>query len=206
MSGRHLLRSYAHLDSPIHRAPATLKLFATLALVTALALVPARWTSWPLGGAVLLLVVGATRLARIPLSPLVSRLALAQPLVLSVALLALFQGRGSRVALALGIKTTACVAAVQLLANTTPFRDLLDAMRRMRVPVVFVITLELLHRYSFVLIEESQRMRRARAARTWGARRWAVWEALTSVIAVSFVRSLTRSERIGIAMRARSWS
>lgn len=204
MSGLHLLKSYAHLDSPIHRASAAIKLLVTLVFVTALALVPARWTSWSLGMAIV--VVVATRFARIPLSPFVARLALVQPFVLGVALLALFQGRGLPIALALAFKTTACVALVQLLANTTRFIDLLAAMRRMRFPGVFVFTLELLHRYSVVLIEESQRMRRARAARTWGARRWGAWNALASVIAVSFVRSLSRSERIGLAMRARSWS
>jgi cobalt/nickel transport system permease protein len=206
MSASHLLRSYAHLDSPIHRSPAALKLATTLIVVIVLALLPIRSTTWVCGIGALILVAMTTRLAGIPLSSLWARLALAQPFVLGVAVLALFQGGGSTIALAVAIKSTACVAVVQLLANTTPFRDLTDVLRRLRFPRVFVVTLELLHRYSVVLVEEARRMRRARIARTWGARRWSAWRALASVIAVSFVRSLTRSERIGVAMRARGWS
>lgn len=206
MSAAHLLKSYAHLDSPIHRAPAGLKLCTTLVVVTVLALLPVRSTTWACGIGVLAAVALTTRLAGIPLSSLWARLALAQPFVLGVAILALFQGGGSTIALAVAIKSTACVAVVQLLANTTPFRDLSDVLRRLKFPRVFVMTLELLHRYSVVLIEETRRMRRARMARTWGARRWTAWRAQASVIAVSFVRSVSRSERIAVAMRARAWS
>jgi cobalt/nickel transport system permease protein len=208
MSGPHLLRSYAHLDSPIHRLPASIKLLATLLLVTGLALVPVAHAGWTVVALALLVVL--VRAARIPRSVFVARLALAQPFVLGVAVLALFQGRGLSVFAALALKSTACVAAVQLLAHTTRFQDLLDALRRARLPGALIATLALLHRYLFVLVEESRRMRRARMARTWTARgqtaRWQTWTALSSVIAVSFVRSVTRAERIATAMRARGWS
>jgi cobalt/nickel transport system permease protein len=218
MSGSHgsalaaARRSCAGMDSPVHRAPASLKLLATLVLVTGVALVPAPNAVWTV--AALALVAGVVRVARIPLSVFVSGLALAQPFVLGVAVLALFQGRGLTVFAALAIKSTACVAAVQALALTTRFDDLLDALRRARLPRALITTLALLHRYSFVLVDESMRMRRARMARTWPRRTWtspwsrraAAWTALSSVIAVSFVRSVTRAERIATAMRARGWS
>jgi energy-coupling factor transporter transmembrane protein EcfT len=35
---------------------------------------------------------------------------------------------------------------------------------------------------------------------------WAAWKALSSVIAVSFVRSMARADRVHDAMRARGWS
>lgn len=204
MSGAHWLQSYAHLDSPIHRAPASIKLLATLVFVTGLVLIPIAHVGWM--GLALALAFGLGRVARVPLSAFVGRLALAQPFALGVAVLVLFQGRGLAIFAAVMLKSTACVAAVQLLAQTTPFPDLLDVLRRARLPDVFVLALALLHRYLFVLIDESRRMRRARLARTWRTSPWQVWRSLSSVIAVSFVRSIVRAERISVAMRARGFS
>jgi cobalt/nickel transport system permease protein len=218
MSGSHgsaiaaARRTCAGVDSPVHRAPASLKLLATLVLVTGVALVPTAHAGWTV--AALALVAGVVRAARVPPSLFLSGLALAQPFVLGVAVLALFQGRGLTVFAALALKSTACVAAVQALACTTRFDDLLDVLRRARLPGALITTLALLHRYSFVLVDESMRMRRARIARTWQRRSWTgpwsrrarAWTALSSVIGVSFVRSVTRAERIAAAMRARGWS
>ena len=204
MSGVHRLRSYEHLDSPVHRAPASAKLLAALALVLAIALVPVDRAGW-----VMVALVGLAalaRAARIPISAFVVGIAIAQPFVLGVAVLSLFQGRGIAVFLAVVLKSTTCVAAVQLLARTTPFQDILEVLGRARVPAVLVHTLGLLHRYLFVLVEETHRMRLARAARTWQTRGWGGWRALASVVAVSFARSSARAERIYAAMRARGWS
>jgi cobalt/nickel transport system permease protein len=204
MSGVHRLRSYAHLDTPVHRAPASVKLLAALALIVAIALVPVGRAGWVTIAFVGLAAVAGA--ARIPLSAFVARVAIAEPFVLGVAVLALFQGRGITVFLAVAIKSTICVAAVQLLAQTTPFQDILEVLRRLKVPPILIHTLGLLHRYLFVLVEETHRMRRARAARTWQAAGWGAWKVLASVVAVSFVRSAARAERIYAAMRARGWS
>ena len=204
MSGVHRLRSYEHLDSPVHRAPASIKLVGALLLVLAIALVPVARAGWVLG--VLAALAGLALAARVPLSAFIARVAIAEPFVLGVAVLSLFQGRGVAVFLAVVLKSTTCVAAVQLLAHTTPFQDVLAVLGRARFPSVLVHTLGLLHRYLFVLVEETQRMRRARAARTWQPARWGAWKALSTVIALSFVRSAARAERIYVAMRARGWS
>jgi cobalt/nickel transport system permease protein len=174
---------------------------AALGLVLAMALVPVHHAGWIL--AVLVGLGGVALAARIPLSAFVARVAVAEPFVLGVAVLSLFQGRGIAVFLAVALKSTTCVAAVQLLAHTTPFQDVLAVLRRIRTPEVLVATLGLLHRYLFVLVDETLRMRRARAARTWRTSRWESWRALSSVAAVSFVRSAARAERIYAAMRAR---
>jgi cobalt/nickel transport system permease protein len=201
MSGAHLLRSYGHLDSRLHRAPASLKMAGAFALVLSIALVPVAHAGWILG--VLVGLGLAARGAQVPLSAFVARVAMAEPFVLGVAVLSLFQGRGLAVFAAVALKSTTCVAAVQLLAHTTPFQDILAVLRKARLPEVLVATLALLHRYLFVLVDETQRMRRARAARTWRTGRWEAWRALSSVAAVSFVRSTARAERIYAAMRAR---
>jgi cobalt/nickel transport system permease protein len=204
MSGVHRLGRYEHVDSPVHRAPAAFKLLAATALVVGVAMVPVAHAAWVV--AALAGVTAIALLSRVPLSAFVARIAIAEPFVLGIAILALFQGRGLAIFLAIALKSTTCVAGVQLLAQTTSFPDILDVLRRVRFPALLVHTLALLHRYLFVLVEETHRMRRARAARAWAPGRWAAWKALAGVLAVSFARSAARAERVYAAMRARGWS
>ena len=79
-------------------------------------------------------------------------------------------------------------------------------MKRARVPAILVSILALMYRYLFVLVDEAQRMRRARASRTFRPGRWWRWHALATVIGQLFVRSTERAERIYAAMIARGWS
>ncbi len=211
MSGAHVPPHYpprgpgdGGVDSPVHRASASVKLAAALAFVFGLALVPVSHANWTL--AALPFVLCLALVARVPPGAFAARVAIAEPFVLGVAVLSLFQGGGLAIFTAIVLKSTACVAAVQLLSYTTPFHEVLGVLRRAKVPAVLVLTLALLHRYLFVLVEESHRMQRARAARTWQSRRWGTWKAHASVIAVSFVRGVTRAERIYAAMVARGWS
>jgi cobalt/nickel transport system permease protein len=82
---------------------------------------------------------------------------------------------------------------------------LLSVLRRLRVPWLFVTTLTLMHRYLFVLAEESERMRRARSCRLFRSDRRFQWQTLSSVAGQLFVRASERAERIYDAMCARGW-
>jgi len=73
------------------------------------------------------------------------------------------------------------------------------------VPALLVTTMALMHRYLFVLVDESDRMRRARASRTLVRRRGLGWGMPAEVIGRLFVRASERAERIYLAMCARGW-
>ena len=62
-----------------------------------------------------------------------------------------------------------------------------------------------MHRYLFVLADESARMRRARASRTFTAGRRFRWHTLSTIIAQLFLRASDRADRIYNAMQARGW-
>jgi len=102
-------------------------------------------------------------------------------------------------------KATLCLLTVILLSNTTPFSDLLRVFRRLRIPALLITMLALMYRYLFVLAEESERMRRARACRTFASGRGGAWKSLAAVVGRLFVRSTERAERIYAAMCARGW-
>jgi cobalt/nickel transport system permease protein len=130
---------------------------------------------------------------------------LLEPLVLGVAGLMLLQPGGGKIFVAVMLKANLCLLTTVLLANTTPFTEIVRVLQRLRVPWLFVTTLTLMHRYLFVLADEAERMRRARVSRTFTRGRRFQWQALSSVVGQLFVRASERAERIYNAMCARGW-
>ena len=201
---RHdFLDRWSRLDSPIHRLPAGGKLLAALLTVVAIVALPrGRWDGFL---AVAVLLAGAAAVSRIPVRFILWRLVTLEPLALGMAGLAFFQPDGGRIYATLLAKTTLCLRTMSLLSNTTSFSARLGVMRRARVPALLVSTLALMYRYLFVLMDEGQRMRRARVSRTFRPGRWWTWRILATVIGQLFVRSTERAERIYAAMAARGW-
>ncbi len=193
------LDPHSRIDSPVHRLPAAVKLAAALAILVATVSTPRAFVP---AACVLLL---AAALSRIPPLFLLKRLVFLEPLALGVAILAIFQPDGGRIFARIVVRATLCLLTVILLSNTTPFAELLRVFRRVRVPALLITTLALMYRYLFVLIEESERMRRARACRTFSRGRRGAWKSLAAVVGRLFVRSTERAERIHAAMCARGW-
>jgi len=194
---------FSRIDSPVHRPPAAIK--ATFALILILiTVIPPRPPILLFAGvAVLLLALIAA--SRIPVLFFLKRLLLFEPFILAVAALALFQPGGLPKFVMLAAKSTLSLVTVILLSNTTPFQDLLRVLRRVRAPSAFVTMMALMYRYIFVLVDETQRMRRARQSRTFGKTHEGTWLFLSRVIGQLFLRTTERAERIYAAMSARGW-
>jgi cobalt/nickel transport system permease protein len=121
-------------------------------------------------------------------------------------------GEGLRQFTTIALKSWLSVQVALLLTFTTPFHDLVDALRRLRLPLVMVAIISFMYRYLAVLGEEGARMLRARAARSAaGAGRRSggsiAWRARTTggMVGALFLRSYERSERIYAAMQARGF-
>jgi cobalt/nickel transport system permease protein len=196
------LADYSSLDSPVHRLPALAKVLTAVAVIVAIA-------AFPLGPFVYLAIaVALISVAAISLIPpffLLKRIAMIEPVVMGVAVLALFQPGGGRIFAAMAIRSSLCVSTMVLLSNTTPFPELLAVLRRMRTPALLLTTIALMYRYLFVLGDEAMRMRRARASRSYTSGRMHPLKSVASVIGRLFVRAHDRSERIYAAMCARGW-
>jgi cobalt/nickel transport system permease protein len=201
---RHdFLDKWSRLASPVHRLPAAWKLASALAVVLANVVVPVRFPWFFAAVALALLLVA--RLSRVPARFLVGRLLLLEPFVAGVAVLTLFQPHGLAVASAVVLRSTLCLATKILLTSTTRFSDLLLVLRRLRMPALLLTTIALMYRYLFVLIEEAERMQRARTSRTLRTRRVAEWRSTAALAGQLFLRSTERAERIYAAMCARGW-
>lgn len=201
---RHdFLDRYSRLVSPIHRLPAGWKLSTAIGLVLIVVGIPAGELSFFLLPALFLLAVAA--LSRIPASFLVRRILFFEPFVAGIAGLNLLRPGGEGIFMAILIKSTLSLFAMILLANTTPFHALLRVFRAAGMPSLFVTVLALMYRYIFVLVDEGERMIRARSSRTFDPGRVRLWRSASSVIVQLFVRSSERAERVFAAMTARGW-
>ncbi|MDI7278144.1 MAG: cobalt ECF transporter T component CbiQ, partial [Anaerolineae bacterium] len=103
------------------------------------------------------------------------------------------------------------VLAAGLLTATTPFADLLAALQSLGLPRVLVALVSFLYRYLFVLVDEAERLWRAREARSAGQGARAggslAWRArvLGGLVGSLFIRSYERSERVYQAMLTRGF-
>jgi cobalt/nickel transport system permease protein len=109
------------------------------------------------------------------------------------------------------LKSWLSVQMAVVLTASTPFPDLLRAMRDLGLPKVIVAIAGFTYRYIFVIGDEALRMMRARAARSSaiGSRggRSTLWRARVTgaMVGSLFLRSIERSERIYDAMVARGY-
>jgi cobalt/nickel transport system permease protein len=201
---RHdFLDRYSRLESPVHRIPPVIKLIGTLALIVVTVSVSLRH-QWVFG-AIAVVLLWSTSVSRIPWRFVLGRLLLLEPFALGIAVMALFQHNGLAVFLTLFVKSTLCLYTMILVSNTTPFSEILAALRTMRIPSLLITVLALAYRYLFVLIDEGERLQRARRSRTFDRSRTKSWITLSSLIGQLFVRSSERAERIYAAMTSRGW-
>jgi len=224
----HFLDPYRPRSSPIHRLDGRVKFVLTLVFILTAALLPGG--AWVAYGALFGLILLVEVLSDLGVGYVLKRSALALPFVLA-ALPVIFTIPGPTLAhLPLGLRISSAglvrfasitlkswlsVQAAVVLAASTPFPDLLVAMRAVRLPRLLVALFGLMWRYLFVFADEVLRLTRARSARSGqsdlpGARTGGsvVWRArVTGGMAGNlFLRAFERSDRIYMAMLARGYN
>lgn len=212
--------SLTYIISPLHSLDARAKIVAALALVLGVVTTPPlRLAEFGLFCALLAAVAA---LGHLPLGRVVTRSLAVLPVAGTIALLAPLQASGGSWnaaglaaawsgggwLIAWGIMSKAWLSAVcmLLLAATTRTADLLDGLRRLRVPGVFVMLLAFIARYVGVLGDQLRSLRIALASRAPHLRGSALLAALGSIAGNLFVRSYERGERVYAAMLARGYT
>jgi cobalt/nickel transport system permease protein len=203
MSATLLGHHHGHHESVIRRLPAAAKLGAGLIIILGTVLAPVQWHAW-FGGVAAILIL-TLFLSRLPLLFLLKRLLVLLPFVLGVALVNALAPAGRTDWSVVAIRSMLCLLTVILVSNTTSFGRILLVLKSIHVPGLLITTMALMYRYLFVLVEEAERMRRARASRTFTRARRFRWHTLATVVGQLFVRASERAERIYDAMCARGW-
>jgi len=209
---------YSRLESPVHERDARAKTVALFAIIIACVTTPPRaWFAFCLYAG---LVVVITVASRVPFRYLLTRMLVVVPFVLAVAVFMPFMHQGRPVVewgwfaisekglLTLwnvAAKSLISVSCVILLTSTTRFNDLMRGFERLHVPMFFTTVTSFMYRYVFIIVDEAERMKRARDSRNYKGR-W-IWQArvVGYMIASLFLRSHERAERVYAAMCARGF-
>lgn len=227
----HFLDPYRPGRGPIHKLDPRIKLILTLAFALVVALTPVG--VWPVFVLLFAIALSVVMLSDLGVIYVLKRASLAfwfllaaLPLLFTVegaSLFALPVGAWTITISQPGLERFASIAfkswvSVQMaivLAGTTQFPDLLMAMRAIKIPRLLVAIFSLMWRYMFVLVDEMQRLTRARSARSGdsglpGAKSGGTvaWRArVTGGMAGNlFMRSFERADRIYAAMSARGYN
>ena len=226
----HFLDPYRDLPSPIHDLDGRTKLLLAVGFILTASLTPLA--AWPVYILLLAVILSVEVLSGLGMGYVLKRAALALPFVLA-ALPVIFTSPGqtlwtghfgtwvismSTPGLArfgsIAFKSWLSVQAAIVLSATTPFPDLLQAMRAVGVPRLLVGMFALMWRYLFVLVDEALRLLRARAARsgqavdggpkTGGSLKWRA-QTTGGMAGSLFLRAFELSERIYVAMLSRGY-
>jgi len=216
------LDHHSSIESPIHHLDARAKVIVFFSFI--LVGVSSPPDAFLLFGLLAMGLIGIALLARLPLGHLAKKVLVILPFLFVVALSVPFlkrDGIGSGYNLGIGglsvskiglwilwnvvIKSSLGVFSIILLYSTTSFPQLIRGMERLGIPKVFTVLISFMYRYSFILVDEMQRMKRARDSRCFGVR-W-FWQSKTigHMVGTLFLRSFHRGERVYLAMLSRGY-
>lgn len=219
---------YQEGSSLVHQLDPRVKVVAAILFIFSNVLLPdGAWTAFAAAWIVILL---AGFMARLPPGYIFKRSFIALPFALA-AVTVLFTVPGTAVTTFTLFSSTVTISDAGLvrfasivirswlsvqgaiwLTATTPFPDLMHALRHLRVPRLLTAIISFMYRYLFVLADEAGRLLRAREARSaapvggkGGGR--LLWRAKVagSMVGQLFLRSFDRSERVYNAMLARGY-
>lgn len=216
MGAGHAHPLYRDGDSPLHRAPAEVKIVCLVLFVLAVVATP-RELFWPFA-LYLVIILVVWQIARIPLRWILPRMLIEAPFLILAVLLPFSEG-GERIdvmgmhlsvaglyaAWGIVIKGALGVAASLTVAATTSARELPLALSRLGVPAMVTSMLVLMIRYIDVLTAEARRMRIARVSRGDSPRALHQIGAVAKGVGALFLRSYERGERVYVAMLSRGF-
>jgi len=206
-----------HRHTPVHSLEPHVKIVAMIAFIVVGVVTPITW--WPAFAAYGLLILRVILLAQLPLRVVFSRALIEVPFVLFAVLMPIF-GRGERVDVLwfslskVGLESGASIVAkgtlgvlcAVCLSATTPAREILRGLERLRMPSLLVQIITFMIRYVNVVSDEMSRMAIARASRGFEATGVRSWRLLGQVAGALFIRSYERGERVYLAMLSRGYA
>ena len=213
------LDHHSRVDSPIHRLDAKAKIIVFFAFI--LVGVSSPPSSFSLFALLAVGLVTMTLVARLPLRHMLKKVLIILPFLFFVALSIPFMRRDGEASFVFWglsvsrsgllilwnvlVKASLGVFSIILLYSTTTFPKLVKGLEQLRLPRVFTVLFSFMYRYSFILVDEVQRMKRARDSRCFGGAWFWQFKAIGHMVGTLFVRSYYRGERVYLAMLSRGY-
>ncbi len=219
----YFLDKYATLNSIIHHLDPRIKIIIFFSYVLFVVLTPpTEFIKFFLYFLLLFSVIG---LSKLPLKFILKRSAVIIPFVLFVALFIPFLKEGEiagsysygnlnfavtypglLILFNVFVKSWLSVTSMLILTSTTKFNDLLKALEYLKFPKVMLLIISFMYRYIFVIADEAMRLKMASEAKNFGNLKLKQRiEIFGNIIAVLFIRSYERAERVYAAMLSRGF-
>lgn len=197
---------YADLDSFIHRIDPRAKIIAFFIFILFIVLTnPTAYLSFLLYSLLILILLF---ISRIPISFIFKKSLVVIPFVLLISIFIPFiKGRdGLTLFCGIAMKSYLSILSMILLTSSTKFTNFLKGLEGLKIPKIFIMIISFMYRYLFLMVDEVQRMQRAKESRTFGkiSRRRTI-KTLSNIVGVLFVRSYERAERVYLAMCSRGF-
>ena len=210
-------RLVLHRHSVVHHLEPQVKILAMFLFILVCVATPIRW--WPAFVVYGSLVLGSIVLAQLPVRVVAGRSLIELPFVFFAVLMP-FLGSGERVEVlgvslsrvgiesgaSIVVKGTLGVLCAVCLSATTPAREILRGLERLRMPNLLVQIVSFMIRYVNVVSDEMSRMKVARLSRGFEAQGVRSWRFLANVAGALFIRSYERGERVYLAMLSRGYA
>ena len=208
---------YQHHHTKLHELPAHLKIAGVFTFILIVVLTPGQ--NYQAHLSFIAIVIGLLIWTRVSLKSIRSRLIIEIPFVLFAFFLPIFGTdpridffgfRLSEPGLWAGwnilVKATIGVMMSLVLSSTTPQRELLVGLEKLKIPKLLVQIMSFMIRYTVVVTEELKRMAIARESRCFEAKGLKQWGVLARSGGALFIRSYERGERVHMAMLSRGYS
>jgi cobalt/nickel transport system permease protein len=212
----YALEQLSNGDTCVHRLHSIVKLLVTTVFIVTVASFD-RYAIWQLAPYIFYPTL-MMALSETPYSMLLKRFLIALPFCLfagianvifdptpAITMGAAVISYGMISLITLIFKTYLCVMAVLILVSVTPLAEITDAMRRLKVPGIFVTIFEMTYRYIGVLFAEAYSMYIAYTLRSGGGRGIAMRD-MGGFAGQLLLRSVDRADRVYNAMRCRGYT
>ena len=196
---------FSGLESPIHKLSPGIKILFVILLVLILTMLPGYYVSY-LSIPLLLMLITILIISGVPVKHVMKRTLVILPLILPVILLnSIFMESGLNHSLILSVRSFLSIFSLVLLVSVTKFSDIMKTLSKWHFPRIMIMILTFMYRYFFLLTGEMEKMIRAVKLRSGNTRWPEIFKIYSQILAILFIKSYERAERVYNAMLMRGY-
>lgn len=196
---------YSGINTPVHRLSPGVKITFVISLILVLTILPGEYISYsalPL----LVILIAVLIISKVPVANVIKRTLVILPMVIPVILLnSIFMESGLRHSMILSVRSFLSIFSLVLLVSVTRFSDMMKTLSRWRFPRIVIMILSFMYRYFFLLTGEMEKMVRAVKIRSGGKGGVGMFRIYSQILAILFIKSYERAERVYHAMLMRGY-